>query len=337
MLSSKNNGSAVAGEAAWQSDFQSEGYVVLRGAWSQRVVTQLRTSAAKSFAAEPWLDPNFVLPAGTDLWEAAEKRWTRLAEVCGHYQPHLMNERIVAALSKLMADEPAVLSGITPFRVSPSQRRPRPGEPGRDPDRNAHVHSFSHFEPSSGSIIGWFAIEDISPDAGPMWIEPGSHLRNETLFDEVLDVRSDLRDELARLRNTGATYAGWGRWMLRAQAVMSELLEKRIDDAGGTRVPVLLKAGDLLLFHNALTHGTLPPRDRTRTRWSLLARYQGLNTKEYGWPSWLEAGAHAPALARVPPARYAFQQCGSGWQATNFDEAHDGCFWKEPLDQLPML
>ena len=180
--------------------------------------------------------------------------------------------------------------------------------------------------------MGWFALEAIKADAGPMWIEPGSHMRNRALFDDVLAAEPSLREALDELRRSGAPHAEWMRWGAGMQQVMTELLEARIDDGAGERVPVLLEAGDLLLFDSALTHGTMIPVDPGATRWSLLARYQGRHTREYGWPTWLESEPYAPALGQVPPIAYTLTRCGEGWTPINGDAAYHGMFWSAPLD-----
>lgn len=311
--------------------FREDGYVVLPQAWSRGTADAVREAAVAAFAAEPWLDPHYIHPPGTDLYDIADRRGARLAELLGDFRDHLINPRIAALLSRLLGDEPVVLSDVEPFRTSPSVRTPRPGEPGRDPARNAHVHSFSHFEPASGAVMGWFALEPISPDAGPMWIEPRSHRRNLALFDDVLAADPVLAEDLLALRSTGGGDEHWHGWGRRMQEVMTGILEDRIDAGDGARVPVLLASGDLLLFDVALTHGSTMPDRLGATRWSLVARYQGRLTREYGWPTWLETRPWARALEHVPPASYELAPCGEGWTPTNFDEVYRGMFWSAPL------
>lgn len=285
------------------AEFREHGFIVVPEAWSSDTVEAIRQAADTAFAQEPWLDPHHVHPPGTDLYAVAADRELRSAGILGHFRPHLLNHRVCAMLGQLMHDEPVVLSDIEPFRTSPSIRTPRPGEPGRDPRRNAHVHHFNHFEPASGPVMGWFALEDIAANAGPMWIVPGSHKRNPALFDDVMAMEPSLRERLDELRRSGATHLEWMRWGAGMQQVMTDLLEARIDDGAGERFPVLLGAGDLLLFDSALTHGTMVPADPEATRWSLLARYQGRHTREYGWPTWLESEPYAPALPLRPARR----------------------------------
>lgn len=101
----------------------------------------------------------------------------------------------------------------------------------------------------------WYALEDIHPDAGPMYVLPGTHASVSTpLESEVASERPDLvallRSQMAETTATAfyeATLPLW-RYVKRmkfAAAAESIPLE-----------PMLLKKGDAVIFRSDLVHGT---------------------------------------------------------------------------------
>jgi hypothetical protein len=313
--------------------FRDRGYIVIRNAVPKAEADAFVCSAINVYDSEPWLDPcqrSHGALTGLDL---LRQRVTQLDERLPGRRRLQLSLSACEVLTTLMADEPVLLSEAVPFRYSPSRSRPKGDAPGRDPVRNAHVHHYSHCEPVCGSVMGWLALEDITPAAGPMWVDPGSHKRNVALFDELLAAHPPLAGSLARLRERGAPYEVWGDWMMRLQSVITDELERRIDEGGGERLLVLVGAGDLVLFDSALTHGTLPPSNLDATRWSMVARYQGRHTVERSWASWLGGSRYAPAITHVPPASYQLQRCEgtNGWFAVNHTDAHMRMFWAGAL------
>jgi phytanoyl-CoA hydroxylase len=87
-----------------------------------------------------------------------------------------------------------------------------------------HQDAF-YFPFDRGPQIGvWLAVTDATPDNGPLWVLPGSH--REPVHDVVRDRREH------------------------ANFAYVEIVDHDMTGA----MPVLLKAGDLLLFHSRLMH-----------------------------------------------------------------------------------
>lgn len=87
-----------------------------------------------------------------------------------------------------------------------------------------HQDAF-YFPFDRGPQVGaWLAVTDATPDNGPLWVLPGSH------HEEVHEVVPDAREH--------------------ANFAYVEIIDHDMSRAA----PVLLKAGDLLLFHSHLMH-----------------------------------------------------------------------------------
>lgn len=96
----------------------------------------------------------------------------------------------------------------------------RPGALGQPWHQDAFYFPFDR-----GPQIGvWLAVTDATPDNGPLWVLPGSH--REPVHDVVGD----------RRKHANFAYV--------------EIVDHDMEKA----VPVLMTAGDLLLFHSHLMH-----------------------------------------------------------------------------------
>ncbi len=239
----------------------------------------------------------------------------------------MLSETIRLCLNTLMDDEPVLISQNIPFQYAPSH--PSYATSGHSPTHNAHVHHYSHIEPARGCVLAWLALEDVLEEAGPMWVCPGSHKINTRLFDDLLAANPNLKDELAQLRDRGGPYVVWVDWFTRMQEVMTNMIEESIEPE--KRIPILIKHGDLVLFDPALSHGTMPPADLEKTRWSIVAKYQGRNAIERSWASWLGHSVYESALKHVPPASFETAMDGGGYYAIDPLRDHLKMFWSQPL------
>jgi len=109
-------------------------------------------------------------------------------------------------------------------------------------------------QPPGYLIGGWIALEDVRPDAGPVYYLPGSH-RLPYLMSEDLGVSGSafsipLKDEAYGDRVAAAA----------KQAAVEP-------------VDFLAKKGDVLLWHHNLMHGGRPVKDPDSTRRSVVAHY----------------------------------------------------------------
>jgi phytanoyl-CoA dioxygenase PhyH len=99
-------------------------------------------------------------------------------------------------------------------------------------------------------VAAWIALEDVSPDAGPLRYYPGSHKIPPFLFSH------------------GKT-----------DAIPSELpnfqkyIEDELERRGLRPAMYVAQTGDVLVWHAQLLHGSYPIQDSHRTRKTLVAHY----------------------------------------------------------------
>ena len=118
---------------------------------------------------------------------------------------------------------------------------------------NQAVHSDAthfHCEPPGFMCGVWIALEDVSPDAGPLSYYPGSH----------------------RLPYVSAGDLGLTPMQVQAEEHKQRLFEpywqQQIASHGFERQLLLARKGDVLIWHANLLHGGLTVRNHQLTRWS---------------------------------------------------------------------
>ena len=98
----------------------------------------------------------------------------------------------------------------------------------------------------------WIALEDVHIDSGPLFYYPGSHTVNKFNFGNGIFYN----DQSTLHPGDFANY-----------------LDKACQDTGLERKTLLVKKGDVLLWHAALAHGGDEIRNPTLTRKSLVCHY----------------------------------------------------------------
>lgn len=101
----------------------------------------------------------------------------------------------------------------------------------------------------------WVALEDVEPDAGPLFYYPGSH---RLWADEA---------ELCKL------YDGSQRDISKMFEAMRERAEQK-----GQKTELLLKAGDAVIWHPGLLHGGSLATHPGKTRYSTVFHFASLGT-----------------------------------------------------------
>jgi ectoine hydroxylase-related dioxygenase (phytanoyl-CoA dioxygenase family) len=151
----------------------------------------------------------------------------------------------------------------------------------RGSQQDAHIDAiFFYTEPVYAMAGLWVALEDVHPDAGPLFYLPGSHrwpfIRGEHLWDSS-DVRSKV--EKARRLPVGDPFrvalAGTlGQEWTRRVAKME-------NERGIAREEAVLRAGDAVIWHALLAHGGSARRDPKRSRRSVVYHFIGEHAKLY--------------------------------------------------------
>jgi ectoine hydroxylase len=110
-------------------------------------------------------------------------------------------------------------------------------------------------EPIGYLIAIWIALEDVSPESGPVYYYPGSH-KLPYLMSEDLEVRS------------GPLFVAKGKDEEYNRRLLAAVKEARIEP-----VDFLAEKGDVLVWHANLVHGGNSIERRDATRRSLVAHY----------------------------------------------------------------
>ena len=180
----------------------------------------------------------------------------------------------------------------------------------RDSAATAHVHNLGFDSDPRGKIImSWIPVDDVDPDAGPMWIVPGSHKRFSQFSDDLFEANPDLLNELQEMWKQGAPADQWQAWTRRCEECSQPIFGQFLALCGNEPQPVLLKKGDVLLLSPALLHGTCIARNPEVSRRAIISQYHAANCQL--WETGDGAGQHKNANG---PGYHKFKQ----WQETSY-------------------
>ena len=108
----------------------------------------------------------------------------------------------------------------------------------------------------AGYMCGvWIALEDIDEDAGPLFVYPGSHRLPRLYCDTV-----------------GIGKVHDGDWSEFAEMFLPRL-EHELEAAGCAKQTYLPRKGDILVWHENLTHGGSMRRNNSLSRRSIVSHY----------------------------------------------------------------
>lgn len=241
-----------------KSEWREKGYIVLRNvvpaALLQRVISDIadfRASCGESKDAHGFGD-----------------RVGQLHQKVGSCLELADNAPVLEFLRWAFRDEP-LLFGSLNFE--------------RGTEQAPHIDSiFFYTEPMDAMAGAWFALEDVHPDAGPLFYYEGSHRWPFTRGEDIVRAHPELWERVAKAREN--------RDHPETQALVNELgrrwteeLQSRIARMGAKPVPVLIRKGDCLLWHAQLVHGGLPRNDPALSRRSMVFHYIGRHARLYSF------------------------------------------------------
>jgi hypothetical protein len=121
-----------------------------------------------------------------------------------------------------------------------------------------HTHSDSiHMStyPLGGLIAAWVALEDITPENGPLHYYPGSH-------------------KLPYYLNADYDNEG-NNWLIgdKDYSAYESFIDKRVQELGLQKEVFLAKKGDIFIWHANLLHGGEPHPNKALTRRSMVLHY----------------------------------------------------------------
>lgn len=112
----------------------------------------------------------------------------------------------------------------------------------------------------------WFALDAVSPDAGPFEFVPGSHKWPLLRGDKVL----------ARLTPEERDSPSWPKF---SERVLNEVFEAEIAARGARPERFLAGRGDVLIWHGRLAHRGPRPKVPGTPRKALIAHYSALSKR----------------------------------------------------------
>lgn len=152
----------------------------------------------------------------------------------------------------------------------------------RGTQQDAHIDAIFFWPEPSYSMAGcWIALEDIEPDAGPLFYIPGSHRWPFYHSEHVVTGRPDLAARRQAARAGTLPAAERGPLVGALGAAWTQDLRALETRYGSERRPLALKAGDAVFWHSLLAHGGSPRVNPALSRRSVVFHYIGRNTKLY--------------------------------------------------------
>jgi ectoine hydroxylase-related dioxygenase (phytanoyl-CoA dioxygenase family) len=152
----------------------------------------------------------------------------------------------------------------------------------RGTTQDAHIDAIFFWPEPSYTMAGcWIALEDIHPDSGPLFYVPNSHTWPFYRSEHVVASRPELAERRHAARDPA--FPGASR-----SALVSELGRAWTEDFQSLerqhktdRVPLSIKAGDVVFWHSLLAHGGSPRINPTLSRRSVVFHFIGRSTKLY--------------------------------------------------------
>jgi ectoine hydroxylase-related dioxygenase (phytanoyl-CoA dioxygenase family) len=148
----------------------------------------------------------------------------------------VLSDQLVAILSALLDGDPIVINSLNFTRGS---------------QQPSHFDTWYMPPPVTNKlVVSSICLEDLHPDAGPLFYYPGSHTIPPYKFSHggIHAIESEM-------------------------SACRAYLESEIASRGLRKTAFLGAAGDVFLWHAQLLHGGLPVRNWTRTRKSLVTHY----------------------------------------------------------------
>jgi hypothetical protein len=197
------------------------------------------------------------------------------------------NERVRNFLEWIFGEEP-VLMGSLQFE--------------RGTEQVAHIDAIFFWPEPAYAMAGvWIALEDVDPEAGPLFYLSGSHKWPFFHSDDVVRSRPELAERRRRARQGEADPDLIGQI---ANAWIEDF--KRVEaEFGAERICPPLKAGDAVVWHSLLAHGGSPKINPALSRRSAVYHFLGTSAGLYTFEQFMLYGRDE--LALQPP-----QETGRG-------------------------
>ena len=178
-----------------------------------------------------------------------------------------LNPKIQDFMSYIFSSQP-VLFGSLSFEVGTEE--------------SAHRDNiFSYTRPKDSMVGIWVALEDVSPDAGPLFYYDSSHKWPEISAGNILRRYPEMNPTRERIRLGEVNESERVDFINLMEARWQELLEEKIALLGAKPKLVLIGKGDVIMWHGLLVHGGLSRLNRSLTRNSMAAHFISKNCSFY--------------------------------------------------------
>lgn len=259
-------------KTAWLRD----GFAVLRNAIDQSTIADYNAIVAQVRAS---------VPDGKDEYGYGE-RIGQLHQKCPDLIKIPANPQVVDFLTWAFGDE-AILFGSLNFE--------------RGTQQDAHVDAIFFWPEPSYSMAGvWVALEEVHPDAGPLFYVPQSHKWPFYMSDHVVEKRPELAAQRDLARQGLLSTEERGLLISQLGAAWTEDFKGLERQFATDRIKMSLNPGDVVIWHSLLAHGGSVRMNPTLSRRSAVFHYIGLNSKLYTFEQFMLYGkAELPAQPDV--------------------------------------
>ena len=236
--------------AAELNFFRQNGYLIRRGAIEEDVCDNLRGQIERVIVDG---HDSLVIQAPDEVNNGKRKiradevvKDQRIVDCYVHFESALSalcHSAIEDFTSAVLAEPPLLFQSLSFIRGS-----------------NQGMHQDTAYvvvSPPMKLIAVWIALEDVTPGAGELMYEPGSHYYPEFLFGGKAKEYDGPRDGVEEHKHFEAHLA------------------ENIKSNEGEITRFLPKKGDILFWHADLYHGGSPVENEQATRYSIVGHYTG--------------------------------------------------------------
>jgi ectoine hydroxylase-related dioxygenase (phytanoyl-CoA dioxygenase family) len=180
----------------------------------------------------------------------------------------------------------------------------------RGTQQEAHIDAIFFWPEPSFSMAGvWVALEDISPEAGPLFYIPGSHKWPFIFSEQVLSGRPELAKKKLNWQSGLLSDSETSSLVGEIGNYWTEEFIKLEKKNEGQRVTVPLKAGSVIIWHSLLAHGGTKRINPKLRRLSAVFHYLGKNTKLFTFDQFMLNDYEV--MKKSPPQNLILKQYGA--------------------------
>ena len=233
-----------------QQYWEENGYLLLKGFYTHAQIDKINALVKDLWHDRKKLDANYVIDVFVET-EKEQRIYFADAPKNASKQPYKLNdlyltqelirdvvagEQLAPILRSLLGGLPMVCNSLN-FQFGSQQ--------------DYHFDTFYMPSPTPNKMVAsWIALEDATPDNGPLNYYPGSHKIPVYTFSHgktnIID--SEISD-------------------------FNDYINSEIEKRGLKPETFLANKGDVLIWHSQLFHGGSPIRDKSKTRKSLVTHY----------------------------------------------------------------